>query len=531
MSFKETSGEMHNAVHEASTTSGQSAETGSRPYAGRREHMVAMLGIRRWGIACPIAVAVAFTFAVLLFGPLRVPLFWDESVYASQISQHMPMLWGAERARGMPLLVAPVTLLTGSVVALRVYLVLMAGIGLFLAMLAWRGRRPDWVVALAGVIFGGLWVTQQQASLLLPSYWSAIGGLAGVGLFLRAMERGRWSWPGIILLAAATAFTALIRPADALAIFLILLVIAVFARPWRQAVPLLAAVAGAIAAGLIIGIGDWIAEAYLYFDGPVRRLHAAGAASGGRQLNLVNNLRIMSGGVVASKPGYPSIKGWSHPPMLAWWAVFGVLALIGVYAARRYVYTSRDYRGWLLAATPVICALGVYGLYSLPVRDNTRYLQPVWALLAVSAADAIYWLVTTPRGRLRLAAIAAACLFVVVELGAQHAVLAASNAQRLRDARGQDDAVQYLRQLGIRPPCVMTSSRMAVQITLPVAYYLDCSYQWHITRLTPADGRRVVVLIRGGARPQPFAQYWPAHRLPKTAGDVVAYVEPRGLRA
>jgi hypothetical protein len=324
-------------------------------------------------------------------------------------------------------------------------------------------------------------------------------------------------------------FTALIRPADAVAVFAILLVIAVTARPWGQAVPLVARVAGAIVVGLVLGLGEWIAESYLYFGGPVQRLHAAGAASGGRQLNLLNNLRIMSGGVVSSKPGFPSIKGWSHPPLLAWWAAFGVLALIGAYAARRYVYTSRDYRGWLLAATPVICALGVYGLYSLPVRDNTRYLQPVWALLAISAADAIYWLVTTPRGRLRLAAIAAACLFVAAELGAQHSVLAASNAQRLRDARGQDDAVQYLRQLGIRPPCVITSSRAAVQITLPAAYYLGCSYQWHVTRLAPADGRRVVVLIRGGARPQPFARYWPAHRLPKTAGHVVAYVEPSGL--
>jgi hypothetical protein len=406
---------------------------------------------------------------------------------------------------------------------------LLAGIGLFLAMLAWRGRRPDWVVALAGVSFGGLWVAQQQASLLLPSYWSAIGGLAGVGLFLGAMERGRSSPLGIVLLAAAAAFTALIRPADALAIFVILLVIAVFARPRHQAVPLLAAVAGAIVAGLIIGIGDWIAESYLYFDGPVRRLHAASAASGGRKLNLLNNLRIMSGGVVSSRPGFPSIRGWSHPPLLAWWAVFGVLALIGVYAAQRYVYTSRDYRGWLLAATPVICALGVYGLYSLPVRDNTRYLQPAWALLAVSAADAIYWLVTAPRGRLRLAAIAAASLFVVAELGAQHAVLATANAQRLADGRGQTDAVQYLRQLGVGPPCAITSSRVAVSFTLPAAYYLGCSYQWHITRLTQTDGRRVVVLMRGGAAPQPFARYWPAHHLPKTAGDVVAYVEPRGL--
>jgi hypothetical protein len=471
-----------------------------------------------WAVAWPIAAAAAFTLALFLFDSLRIPLFWDESVYASQISQHVAMPWGAERARGLPLLVAPVTLLTSSVVALRVYLVLLAGIGLFLAMLPWRGRRPDWVIALAGVLFGGLWVAQQQASLLLPSYWSAIGGLAGVGLFLRAMERGRSSPLGIALLAVSAAFTALVRPADALVVFGPLLVIAVTARPWRHAITL----AGAIAAGLAAGIGEWVAESFVYFDGPLRRLHSASAASGGRKLNLLNNLRIMSGGQVSSVPGFPSISGWSHPPLLAWWAVFGVLALIGVYAARRY-------HGWLLAATPVICALGVYALYSLPVRDNTRYLQPVWALLAVSAAEAIYWLVTTPRGRVRLVAIAAASLFVAVELGTQHAVLAADNSQRLADARGQVAAVQAIRQFGIRPPCVITSSRVAVSFTLPAAYYLGCRYVWHITSLAQADGRRVVVLVHGGASPQPFAQQWPAHRLPKTSGNVVGYVEPGGL--
>ena len=481
--------------------------------------------LRGWGIGWPIAAAAAFTLALFLFDSLRIPLFWDESVYASQISQHVPMPWGAERARGLPLLVAPVTLLTGSVVALRVYLMVMAGIGLFLAMLAWRGPRPDWVVALAGVIFGGLWVAQQQAALLLPSYWSAIGGLAGVGLFLRAMERGRSSTLGVALLAAAVTFTALMRPADAVVIFGLVLVIAVTARPWGQATSLVTALAGAIVAGLAIGVGEWVTESYLYFGGPLRRLHAMSAASGGRKLNLLNNLRIMSGGLVSSKPGFPSIRGWSHPPLLAWWAAFGVLALIGVYAARRYVYADRRYRGWLLAATPVICALGVYALYSLPVRDNTRYLQPVWALHALSAADAIYWLVTAPRGRLRVAAIAVACVFVAAELGTQHAVLAAENAQRLTAGRGQMNAVQDMRQLGVRPPCVITSSRLAVWFTLPAAYYLGCSYVWHMTNLTQADGRQVVVLVPGGARPQPFAQYWPAHRLAKTAGNPVGYVE------
>ena len=503
----------------ASTTSGPrtgaAAEIPPGPHADLEAQAVAKPWFSGRGIAWPIAAAAAFTLAVFLFDSLRLPLFWDESVYASQISQHVAMPWGAERSRGLPLLVAPVTLLTSSVVALRVYLALTAGIGLLLAMLAWRGRRPDWVVALAGVIFGGLWITQQQAALLLPSYWSAIGGLAGAGLFLRAMERGRSSPLGLVLLAVAAAFTALIRPADAIVIFGILFVIAMTARPWRHAVSLMAA----IATGLAVGIGDWLAESYLYFGGPAHRLHAASAASGGRKLDLVNNLRIMSGGVVSSKPGFPSISGWSHPPLLAWWAAFGVLALIGVYAAHRY-------HGWLLAATPVICALGVYGLYSLPVRDNTRYLQPVWALLAVSAADAICWLVTTPRGRLRVAAIAAATLFVAVELGTQHAVLAADNSQRLAAARGQTDAVQAIRQLGVRPPCVITSSRVAVSFTLPAAYYLGCSYEWHIKRLAQADGHRVIVLVRGGTSPQPFAQQWPAHRLPKTAGNVAGYVEP-----
>jgi hypothetical protein len=504
------------------------AEIRSGPHADSGAQVAAKRRLSGRGIGWLIAAAAAFTLALFLFDSLHIPLFWDESVYASQISQHVPMPWGAERARGLTLLVAPVTLLTSSVVVLRVYLIVMAGIGLFLAMLAWRGRRPAWVIALAGVIFGGLWVTEQQAALLLPSYWSAIGGLAGVGLFLRVMERGKSSPLGFVLLAAAAAFTALIRPADAVAIFVILLVIAVTARPWGQAVSLVAALAGAIVVGLAVGLGEWIAEAYLYFHGPVHRLHAASAASGGRKLDLLNNLRIMSGGVVSSKPGFPSISGWSHPPLLVWWAAFGLLALLGVYAARRCFYTSRDYHGWLLAATPVLCALGVYGLYSLPVRDNTRYLQPVWALLAVSAADAIYWLVSTPRGRLRVAAIAAASLFVVAGLGAQHAVLASANAQRIADARGQTDAVQYLRQLGVRSPCVLTSSRVAVSFTLPAAYYLDCSYQWHITRLTPGDPRRVVVLVHGGTSPQPIAQSWPAHRLPKTAGDVVAYVAPKG---
>jgi hypothetical protein len=117
-------------------------------------------------------------------------------------------------------------------------------------------------------------------------------------------------------------------------------------------------------------------------------------------------------------------------------------------------------------------------------------------------------------------------LFVAVELGTQHVVQASTNAQRVTQGQGQTDAVQAISRLGVRPPCVITSTPVAVGYSVPVAYYLDCSYAFHITSLTQADGRRVVVLMPAGQRPQPFAQHWPAHRLSRAAGSVVAYVQP-----
>src|SRR5262249_59121615 len=114
------------------------------------------------------------------------------TVYASQISQHVPIMrWSSERARGMPLLVAPVTLFTDSAVVLRFYLALLAGAGLFLALLAWRGLRPARLLALARVTFCGLSVTQSLAPQLFPNHWIRIGPLAFAGLFLRGLVPGR----------------------------------------------------------------------------------------------------------------------------------------------------------------------------------------------------------------------------------------------------------------------------------------------------------------------------------------------------
>ena len=97
------------------------------------------------------------------------------------------MPWAPERARGMPLLVAPVTLTTSSPMAVPVNLWVLAGAALFLALLAWRRLRLAWVLALAGLVFYCLWVAQAEAPLVFPNFWAAVGALASAGLFLRGV--------------------------------------------------------------------------------------------------------------------------------------------------------------------------------------------------------------------------------------------------------------------------------------------------------------------------------------------------------
>ena len=161
-----------------------------------------------------VAAGVAFTAAELLFVSPRMGLSWDEVVYVSQVSGHAPAAWfDPARARGVPLLVAPVAALTGSVAALRVYLSLACGLGLTLALWTWRRLRPAWVLGLAGVVFGGLWVAQYYGPQAMPDIWSALGGLAAVGCFLRwTREDGNRALAGLGL---SVAFVTLVRPGDA----------------------------------------------------------------------------------------------------------------------------------------------------------------------------------------------------------------------------------------------------------------------------------------------------------------------------
>lgn len=121
---------------------------------GRRRRVPASGPGRSWrprGHRLLAAVAGAFTLAQLLLVRPGMGLGWDETVYVSQVAaQAPPAFFSAPRARGVTLLVAPMTSWSTSTELLRIYLALASGLGLYLALRVWRGLFPARVVAVAG---------------------------------------------------------------------------------------------------------------------------------------------------------------------------------------------------------------------------------------------------------------------------------------------------------------------------------------------------------------------------------------------
>jgi hypothetical protein len=480
---------------------------GTHRAAGKRDVRQAVPA--RTDLLWLLGVAAAFTVAVLALNPLHQGFSWDETVYVSQISKHTPaMPWAAERARGMPLLVAPATLFTGSPAALRVYLSVLGGAGLFLALIAWRGLRPARVLALAGLVFGGLWAAQAEAPLVFPNVWAAVGALAGAGLFLRGVTRIGSPRVNAILLGGTVAFTALMRPADAVFLFVPLLFLGLAVTAWRSW-PLLLAVT----AGLAVGLGEWLAEAYLYFGGLGARLRGTNAASGGTGLHLLNGLQVMNGRT-----------SWTYPGILGWWAVFILLGVFGVWAVSRT-------RGWPYALVHAACATSVYVLYSFPDMVSARYLLPTYLLLAIPVADGIAWLSASASRSRRIAGITVASVFIVAELASQHLVLAKVIRSRDAGLSSNSQVISELHHLGIHSPCIITgdSNQPFTPYAMPAAFQIGCAYAWDISKLTFPTRRRVVMIEGGGAHPFGYASGWPKVSLPTIDGVVQIWLEPKNL--
>jgi hypothetical protein len=467
-------------------------------------------------------VAAAFSCAQLAFVRLH-GLSWDEVVYVSQVIRHIPAApFDPARSRGIPLLVAPVAMLTSSITALRVYLAIASGAALFGSLLAWRRLRPTWMLALAGLFFGSLWVAQYYGPQAMPDEWMAFAALAATGLFLRAVgssadegrRTGRLRLAGLAALVAAAA---LIRIGDAVFLAAVLLLAALAVRAWRQW-PVIAAVV----AGMVAGSAQWVAEAYARFGNPVQRLHLASAEQGGFGLRfgVWAELRAVNGPTLCR----PCTIGWRYPVLGIWWLALPVLVVLGVLAARQ---AGRLGSAGLAAA----CALGLAAQYLFGIwYAAPRFLLPAYALAAIPVADLVAWIIAKTRPGERPAMKVLIGFVLFGQVVTQHAVLERQVADTVALHKDYAVIAADLRRLGVTGRCLINGSQ-----SIPVAFYADCASAPAPARAEPTQARmaglgdhwRFAVLEWASSRPPAYARNWPRFRL-KGGGylKLIAYLPP-----
>ncbi|WP_416982626.1 hypothetical protein [Streptomyces sp. T028] len=462
---------------------------------------------RSRGDAGLLAVAAAFTLAQLLLVRPWMGLGWDESVYVSQVSSHAPAaFFSAPRARGVPLLVAPVVAWSSSTALLRIYLAVLSGLGLLFALRAWRGVFPARVLTTAGALFATLWVTLFYGPQAMPNYWVAVGALAATGYFLRARTpRALWG------LALSAALMAWMRPTDALWATLPLLVLLVGVRRWRRPAPLLV-----LAGGLAFGAAEWVIEAYVSYGGLAQRLSDASRIQGGLGWNIavMDQLRGLSGRTLCRPcTGDP-------PPVVVtlwWWALplLAVCAAVVAVRARRPALTLVPLACAASAAFPYLFLIG----YAAP-----RFLLPAYALLAVPVADLLVHAVRAPGRFRRRLTVALVTVALTVHLAVQFAVLEHTVRRTTAAHREWARTAAALHRLGVRPPCLVTGYNY-----VPIASYAGCASAatgGHDANTTAAGiaatARRqpVAVLVRPGGAPPGYARSW----TPARAGVLRVYL-------
>jgi hypothetical protein len=409
------------------------------------------------GVSWLILVSVLFLLSELLPALLRLPLGADEITYIARSSaQASGVMLPPVHGHGAGLLAAPVTLATTSLLAIRVWMAVLSALALFGSLLCWRGLRPAWVLALAGLIFGSLAITQLSGVQVYPDLWAGFGALAITGLLLQSVN-GRMR-PGVVLpLIALCAFViVLMRPQNIVFVLAPALLAPVVVRGWRQPRVLVAMIVG-IAAGML----EWVGESYLWFGGLLSRIQLAKAEPPPLALNfsLPMQMKVLSG------PWYCETNSqcpdWNYPAFIIWWLLLIALVGLGLWAA---------WRRPAMASSVLAVVTGAWSaaLYVLFVPFGApRYMLVTWALFAIVAADGIVWLATVPSWRRAGAALA--CAFLLTGVVTQHIVLVRETANQTT-GRPFVAKADYMREVGIKPPCAIVSPS--------VAYYLGCQAPW-----------------------------------------------------
>jgi hypothetical protein len=474
-----------------------------------------------------IAVSAGYCLLILVGTPQSMSLTFDEVVYASQLSVDTPAAeFAAHRSRGMSLLVAPVVMVTEWVLALRVYLTLISGLLMYLAFRPWlaafgrAGDRFRYVPAVAAGCFATLWMAVLFGNMIYPNLWLGFLLVAGVGYFGRAVLEPPPARGPVVGVLVAFALASLIRPSDALAAAGPLLVAAVVVRRWRRFWP-----AGAVVAGLLVGWGAWIGEAFARFGGPVERLRASSASTSGGLVNsLPANLGTVDGPRLLCRPA--STCAGVDPIAAAWWVLLPVLVVAALVVAAR--------TRWLGAGALATVSAVAFAAPYLLLLDFTspRFLLPAYGLLAIPVAGLLVWLTglgdRSAQALITTAVVGALLLHVVV----QQDVLQTAATRMENTYDRYPRLAEFLREeQGVQPPCLVWGAG-----AIPLSYLLKCRSERETGGDAPSEGdpaitaalaRGDTVLVRMGADQDPprFMAGWRRVELPGNRA-FVAYLPP-----
>jgi hypothetical protein len=388
---------------------------------------------------------------------LRMPFGTDEITYIARTSMlansvSLPPVHG----QGAGLLAAPATLLTESLTAIRVWMSVLSAVGLFLAMLCWRRLRPGWVLGIAGVIFGGLAISQNSGVQIYPDWWGALGVLALTGLLLHAVQgtmRDRVTLPSI---AVASLLIVLMRPQNVIFIMGPAISAVVLVRAWRRPKVLLA-----MGIGIAFGCLEWVIGGYVWYGGLANRIHLAGQEppAFGLYFSFGTQAKVLNGPWYCIPP--TGCQGWDMPGETVWWVAFLAITVLGLWV----VWRTSARASSVLAAVTAVWVIALYGL--LVPFGAPRYIAPSLALMSILAADGVAWLVT--KARWHRTGIVVACVFLLAGLISQRFVLQREAAQQAI-GRGYETDAGLIKQFGIKPPCAMDSPADA--------YYVGCIAPW-----------------------------------------------------
>jgi len=394
-----------------------------------------------------LAVGAAYLVAqLLLFSPDRAPS-WDEAIYLSQVTPGVHAIaFAPSRARGISLLVSPITMAGGSIRAVRLFLAALSSVALVGSFLLWF-PAVGLGVPVAAFLFASTWVGLFYGSEVMPNLWAAVLAVAAAGAFVRRVEDGaRW---GAIGAAVLVGLMALVRPADALVLSgALALYVLLFRRSSRRELVL-------VGAGLAIGWGAWLFEMSVRFGGPARAIREAAALGHLTALGVgervLQNLALTNG---------PTIGPEAHTDVplagVLWWGTTAALAGVAV------VRTRSPMRGAVLCA--VIGGSALAAEYLVLVSGLApRFLLPAYALLSLPAATGLLSLLSGGVARRIGGAAAVAVLAGLTAWQVGTARTIGTNAAAARELVAS--VGDEMRGLAAGHPCVVASPSAFPQLS------------------------------------------------------------------